>query len=74
MKLFGLAGWSNSGKTTLMTAVVTILTRRGFRVSTVKHAHHNFDIDRPGKDSFRHREARGNGGAHHLGPPLGPDA
>ncbi|EKV29512.1 Molybdopterin-guanine dinucleotide biosynthesis protein MobB [Caenispirillum salinarum AK4] len=57
MKVFGLAGWSNSGKTTLMTAAVTILTRRGFRISTIKHAHHAFDIDRPGKDSFRHREA-----------------
>jgi molybdopterin-guanine dinucleotide biosynthesis protein B len=57
MKVFGLAGWSNSGKTTLMTAVVGILTQRGFRVSTIKHAHHAFDVDRPGKDSFRHREA-----------------
>lgn len=57
MKLFGLAGWSNSGKTTLMTALVAILGRRGYRVSTIKHAHHAFDIDRPGKDSYRHREA-----------------
>lgn len=57
MKIFGLAGWSNSGKTTLMIALVQVLTARGFRVSTVKHAHHRFDIDQPGKDSFRHREA-----------------
>lgn len=57
MKIFGLAGWSNSGKTTLMIALVQALTARGFRVSTVKHAHHKFDVDQPGKDSYRHREA-----------------
>lgn len=57
MRIFGFAGWSNSGKTTLLTALVQVLTERGFRVSTVKHAHHKFDIDQPGKDSFRHREA-----------------
>lgn len=57
MKVFGLAGWSNSGKTTLMIALVEILTRRGLRVSTVKHAHHDFDVDVPGKDSHRHRTA-----------------
>jgi molybdopterin-guanine dinucleotide biosynthesis protein B len=57
MKVFGLAGWSGSGKTTLMVGLLRELTARGLRVSTVKHAHHGFDIDRPGKDSFRHREA-----------------
>lgn len=57
MKIFGLAGWSGSGKTTLMVQLVKILCERGLRVSTVKHAHHKFDVDQPGKDSFRHREA-----------------
>lgn len=57
MRIFGLAGWSNSGKTTLMTALVAILSARGYSVSTIKHAHHHFDIDKPGKDSHRHREA-----------------
>src|SRR5690606_11123509 len=57
MKIFGLAGWSGSGKTTLLVRLIPALTARGLSVSTVKHAHHNFDIDRPGKDSFRHRDA-----------------
>ena len=57
MKLFGVTGWKDSGKTTLVTRLVTHLTDRGFSVSTIKHAHHNFDIDRPGKDSYRHRQA-----------------
>ncbi len=57
MKIFGLAGWSGSGKTTLLVRLIPALTAHGLSVSTVKHAHHNFDIDRPGKDSFRHREA-----------------
>jgi molybdopterin-guanine dinucleotide biosynthesis adapter protein len=57
MRIFGLAGWSGSGKTTLMTALIPELLARGVSVSTVKHAHHDFDIDRPGKDSWRHREA-----------------
>jgi len=57
MRIFGLAGWSGSGKTTLLTAVIPQLVARGLRVSTIKHAHHEFDIDRPGKDSWRHREA-----------------
>jgi molybdopterin-guanine dinucleotide biosynthesis protein B len=55
--VFGVTGWKNSGKTTLLTRLVTEFTRRGFRVSTVKHAHHNFDIDKPATDSFRHRQA-----------------
>lgn len=57
MKVFGLAGWSGSGKTTLLLGLVPLLTGRGLRVSTMKHAHHAFDVDKPGKDSFRHREA-----------------
>jgi molybdopterin-guanine dinucleotide biosynthesis protein B len=56
-RLFGLAGWSGSGKTTLLTRLLPELTRRGLSVSTVKHAHHAFDVDKPGKDSWRHREA-----------------
>ena len=57
MKVLGLIGWSGSGKTTLLEAVLPLLRRRGLTVSTVKHAHHGFDMDRPGKDSYRHREA-----------------
>jgi len=57
MKVVGLAGWSGAGKTTLLTRVLPILVRRGIRVSTVKHAHHAFDVDRPGKDSYEHRAA-----------------
>ena len=61
-KLFGIAGWKNSGKTGLAVRVVEELTCRGFRVSTVKHAHHDFDIDKVGADSYRHRQA----GAHEV--------
>ena len=57
MRLIGLSGWSGSGKTTLLTALIPALTARGRNVSTVKHAHHSFEIDKPGKDSFVHREA-----------------
>ncbi len=57
MRVFGLAGWSGSGKTTLVARLLPELTRRGLTVSTVKHAHHSFDLDQPGKDSWRHREA-----------------
>tara|TARA_R110000787_G_scaffold274979_1_gene383164 strand:+ start:10581 stop:11099 length:519 start_codon:yes stop_codon:yes gene_type:complete len=57
MKVFGFAGWSGSGKTTLVKSVIPALIARGFKVSTIKHTHHNFDIDRPGKDSFEHRAA-----------------
>ncbi|MEI8393871.1 MAG: molybdopterin-guanine dinucleotide biosynthesis protein B [Rhodospirillaceae bacterium] len=57
MKIFGLAGWSGSGKTTLLVKLLPLLIGRGLTVSTIKHAHHDFDIDRPGKDSQRHREA-----------------
>jgi molybdopterin-guanine dinucleotide biosynthesis protein B len=57
MRIIGLAGWSGSGKTTLISKVIPRLIARGCRVSTVKHAHHGFEIDQPGKDSFVHRTA-----------------
>lgn len=56
-RLFGITGWKNSGKTTLTERLVRELTARGRTVATVKHAHHDFDIDKPGTDSFRHRAA-----------------
>ena len=56
-KIIGVAGFKNAGKTTLIEKLVGELTRRGFRISTVKHAHHSFDIDHEGRDSFRHRKA-----------------
>ena len=55
--VFGIAGYSGSGKTTLLEKLLPRITALGLRVSVIKHAHHNFDIDRPGKDSYRHREA-----------------
>jgi molybdopterin-guanine dinucleotide biosynthesis adapter protein len=57
MKIFGLAGWSGSGKTTLVVQVLPMITDRGISVSTMKHTHHDFDLDRPGKDSHNHRMA-----------------
>ena len=60
--VLGLVGWSGSGKTTLLVALLPLLRAGGLRVSTVKHAHSGFDMDRPGKDSFRHRAA----GAHEV--------
>ena len=57
MRVFSFAGWSGSGKTTLIERVIPRLVGRGLRVSLVKHAHHEFDIDVPGKDSYRHRQA-----------------
>jgi molybdopterin-guanine dinucleotide biosynthesis protein B len=62
MKAFGIAGWSGAGKTTLIERLLPVLHARGLRVSVVKHAHEKFDIDRPGKDSFRFREA----GSHEV--------
>lgn len=56
-RVFGITGWKNSGKTTLTEKLVAELVRRGWTVSTVKHAHHDFDIDKPDTDSFRHRQA-----------------
>lgn len=57
MRIIGLAGWSGAGKTTLLAKLIPALIARGLKVSTVKHAHHNFDVDKPGKDSHVHREA-----------------
>jgi molybdopterin-guanine dinucleotide biosynthesis protein MobB len=62
MKVFGIVGWKNSGKTGLVERLVEDITNRGVTVSTMKHAHHNFDVDQKGKDSFRHRKA----GAHQV--------
>lgn len=56
-RVFGIVGWSGQGKTTLLVELIALMTARGLRVSTVKHAHHAFDLDKPGKDSWRHREA-----------------
>ena len=57
MKVIGLAGWSGAGKTTLLTRAIPHLLNQGLRVSVIKHAHHAFDVDVPGKDSWKHREA-----------------
>lgn len=57
MRVIGFAGWSGAGKTTLLTRLIPHLVAKGLRVSTLKHAHHGFDVDVPGKDSWRHREA-----------------
>lgn len=57
MRLYGVVGWKNAGKTGLMERLVTEVTGRGVTVSTIKHAHHSFDVDHPGKDSYRHRAA-----------------
>ena len=57
MKIFGFAGWSGSGKTTLIEQLIPLFVKRGLKVSLIKHAHHSFDVDHPGKDSYRHREA-----------------
>ena len=57
LRVIGLAGWSGAGKTTLLARLIPVLVARGVRVATLKHAHHAFDIDQPGKDSFVHRQA-----------------
>jgi molybdopterin-guanine dinucleotide biosynthesis adapter protein len=57
MKIFGFAGWSGSGKTTLIEKLIPLFVERKLRVSLIKHAHHSFDVDQPGKDSYRHRHA-----------------
>lgn len=57
MKIFGFAGWSGSGKTTLIEQLIPRFVMEGLKVSLIKHAHHEFDVDQPGKDSYRHREA-----------------
>ena len=62
MNVYGVIGWKNAGKTTLVERLVAEISARGFRVSTVKHTHHRVDVDQPGKDSHRHRQA----GAHQV--------
>jgi molybdopterin-guanine dinucleotide biosynthesis adapter protein len=62
VRIIGIVGWSGSGKTTLLTRLIPLLRAEGLTVSTVKHTHHGFDMDRPGKDTYRHREA----GAHEV--------
>lgn len=62
MRLLGIVGWSGSGKTTLVEKLLPLLASRGLRVSTIKRSHHGFDVDTPGKDSWRHRKA----GAHEV--------
>ncbi len=57
MHIFGLAGYSGSGKTTLLERLIPFLTAQGLKLALIKHAHHDFDIDQPGKDSYRHRQA-----------------
>ena len=57
MKTFGFAGWSGSGKTTLIEKLIPLFVKRGLKLSLIKHAHHTFDVDVPGKDSYRHRQA-----------------
>jgi molybdopterin-guanine dinucleotide biosynthesis adapter protein len=56
-RVLGIAGWSGSGKTTLITKLIPLLSARGVRIATLKHAHHAFDVDQPGKDSYEHRKA-----------------
>jgi len=57
VRVLGIAGWSGSGKTTLIVRLLPVLARGGIRIATLKHAHHSFDVDEPGKDSFKHRQA-----------------
>jgi molybdopterin-guanine dinucleotide biosynthesis adapter protein len=57
MRIIGLAGWSGAGKTTLIVKLIPLFAARGLRISTVKHAHHSFDVDQSGKDSYAHRQA-----------------
>lgn len=56
-RVLGISGWSGSGKTTLITKLIPLLSGRGVRIATLKHAHHNFDVDQPGKDSYEHRKS-----------------
>ena len=57
MRVLGITGYSGAGKTTLLEKLIPLLVARGLRISTLKHAHHAFDVDKPGKDSYRHRAA-----------------
>ena len=71
MRIIGLAGWSGSGKTTLVTSVIPVLVKRGLKVATVKHAHHEFDTDQPGKDSLAAPAGRRQRGRDRVQPALG---
>ena len=74
MKVIGLAGWSGAGKTTLLARVIPHFLKEGLRVSVIKHAHHSFDVDVPGKDSWVHRQSGADGSAGVVGQSLGLDA
>lgn len=74
MRIIGLAGWSGSGKTTLVTSVIPVLVKRGLKVATVKHAHHDFDTDQPGKDFLAAQTGRRMRGRDRFKPPLGDRA
>ena len=74
MKVIGLSGWSGAGKTTLLTRVIPLLLGQGLRVSVIKHAHHAFDVDVPGKDFLGAPAIGGDAGAGVLHPALGPNA
>lgn len=65
-KLFGITGWKNSGKTTMTERLVACLTARGYRIATIKHAHHNFDIDHEGTDSSASSKGRSSGSGYRL--------
>ena len=71
MRIIGLAGWSGSGKTTLVTKVIPVLVKRGLKVATIKHAHHEFDIDQPGKDFLAAPPGRRQRSGDRLKPALG---
>ncbi len=74
MRVFGFAGWSGSGKTTLIEQMIPRIVARGLAVSLIKHAHHRFDVDHPGKDSYRHRQAGCGEVLITSGDALGADA
>ena len=73
-RLYGVTGWKNAGKTGLVERLVADITGRGYSVSTIKHAHHNVDIDEKGRDTYRHREAGARGSGARFGQSLGLDA
>ncbi len=74
MKVIGLAGWSGAGKTTLLTRLIPHFLKAGLRVSVIKHAHHGFDVDVPGKDSLGAPAVGGHGSAGVFGGAMGADA
>ena len=71
MRVIGLAGWSGAGKTSLLVRAIPVLVARGVKVATIKHAHHDFDTDWPGKDSYEHRKAGASEVLSLFGPPVG---